>query len=228
MIPLLLFLLAIAASLFILGTARKPVRVSSLFLLIVFTSMALVSQRHLGLFAVIAPFAWLPLLGWEESSTPSAGGNHKPNPIMTGISLAFLLYSVAFLALSLPAAAARPVNLAHFPANAVDYLKSTQPPGRLFNNFNWGGYLTWTLPEYPVFVDGRSDIYGDEIILQSDRVERAAPGWQAVIQEWDIHTILVFAGSPLGEALTRTGWQLCYSDKQAEVYQDGASCGPGR
>jgi hypothetical protein len=223
------FLLAIAASLFIVGMARKPVRVSSLLLLIVFTSMALVSRRHLGLFAVVAPFAWLPLLGWEESTPVLNDGerrSHEPkrNPVMTGLSLAFLMYCLAVLALVVPVAAARPVNLAHFPARAVNYLKGAQPPGRLFNNFNWGGYLTWTLPEYPVFVDGRSDIYGDEIILQSDRVERAAPGWQAIIVQWDIHTILANAGSPLGEALTREGWQLCYSDEQAEVYQDGGPC----
>jgi hypothetical protein len=49
------FLIAIAASFFILGFAHKPARASSVLLLVVATSMALVSRRHMALFAVIAP-----------------------------------------------------------------------------------------------------------------------------------------------------------------------------
>jgi len=44
----------------------------------------------------------------------------------------------------------------HFPIAAVKFLK-TQPPADLiiFNEFWWGGYLIWTLPEAKIFLDGR-------------------------------------------------------------------------
>jgi hypothetical protein len=70
---------------------------------------------------------------------------------------------------------------------AVDFLKENHPEGRLFNSYNWGGYLLWALPEYPVFVDGRTDLYNDEIIGQWSQVVRAEEGWQEVLARWDVH-----------------------------------------
>jgi hypothetical protein len=50
-----------------------------------------------------------------------------------------------------------------FPVNAVNFVRQNHVPGPLFNNFDWGGFLTWYLPEYPVSIDGRTDLYGDEL-----------------------------------------------------------------
>lgn len=52
---------------------------------------------------------------------------------------------------------------ARYPVNAVDFLRRIPVPGPLYNNFNWGGFLAWYLPEYPVAVDGRTDLYGDDL-----------------------------------------------------------------
>ena len=35
--------------------------------------------------------------------------------------------------------------------------------GPLYNNLNWGGFLMWYMPDYPVAIDGRNDLYGDEM-----------------------------------------------------------------
>lgn len=49
------------------------------------------------------------------------------------------------------------------PVNAVNFVHQNRLPGPLYNTFDWGGFLTWYLPEYPVVVDGRTDLYGDEL-----------------------------------------------------------------
>ena len=36
----------------------------------------------------------------------------------------------------------------------------------LFNSFSWGGFLTWYLPQYPVAIDGRTDLYGPDFNIQ--------------------------------------------------------------
>jgi hypothetical protein len=33
----------------------------------------------------------------------------------------------------------------------------------MYNAFDWGGFLIWYMPDYPVAIDGRTDLYGDEI-----------------------------------------------------------------
>jgi len=76
------------------------------------------------------------------------------------------LVSVAFLGaiMRLPTSAAL-INQASraFPVKACDFIRANQLPGPLFNTYYWGGFLTWYLPEYPVSIDGRLNLYGDEI-----------------------------------------------------------------
>jgi hypothetical protein len=42
-----------------------------------------------------------------------------------------------------------------YPVAAVAYLKTHQCNGNLYNDFNYGGFLIWQLPQYPVYIDGR-------------------------------------------------------------------------
>ena len=49
-----------------------------------------------------------------------------------------------------------------YPVAAADYIREHQLPAPLFNSFPWGGFLTWYLPEYPVAIDGRTDLYGPD------------------------------------------------------------------
>jgi hypothetical protein len=50
-----------------------------------------------------------------------------------------------------------------FPVMAVNFVHQNRLPGPIYNTFDWGGFLTWYLPEYPVAVDGRTDLYGDAL-----------------------------------------------------------------
>jgi len=52
---------------------------------------------------------------------------------------------------------------ADYPVNAVNFLRHNPVPGPLYNNLTWGGFLMWYLPELPVAIDGRNDLYGDNL-----------------------------------------------------------------
>lgn len=50
-----------------------------------------------------------------------------------------------------------PIAPSRFPTRAVSFIRETRPSGKIFNHFNWGGYLIWELyPDYQVFIDGRT------------------------------------------------------------------------
>lgn len=55
---------------------------------------------------------------------------------------------------------------AEFPVDAVNYLRQHPAGGPLYNSFDWGGFLIFYLPEYPVAIDGRTDLYGDAMDAQ--------------------------------------------------------------
>ena len=88
----------------------------------------------------------------------------------------------------------------------------------MLNEYNWGGYLTWFLREYPVFVDGRTDLYGDDILGQWITVIQAGQGWQAILDKWKIRLILIEPGRPLAVVLPQAGWKMLYQDAQAIIF----------
>jgi hypothetical protein len=51
----------------------------------------------------------------------------------------------------------------NYPVDAVNYLRRNPAPGPLYNTLDWGGFLIWYMPDYPVAIDGRNDLYGDEM-----------------------------------------------------------------
>jgi hypothetical protein len=65
-----------------------------------------------------------------------------------------------------------------FPAQAAELVRERGYPGPLFNDFNWGGFLIWSLPELPVALDGRTNLHGDERTLRIGNVWAGTAGWQ--------------------------------------------------
>ena len=109
-----------------------------------------------------------------------------------------------------------------FPVRAVEWLKAnpefaTAPAGNLFNSYAWGGYLTWAYPESRVFVDGRTDLFGDEIISQWLNVVEGGDGWQDILHQWDIRVALIEPDRPAVALLVENGWREVYADSTAVI-----------
>jgi hypothetical protein len=132
-----------------------------------------------------------------------------------------LLILVVFLKVSivLPAEENMAVFRESLPVTAAEFIKSEQPEGRMFNSYDFGGYLIWSLSEYPVFIDGRADLYGDEIIFEWLSIVRGEVGWQESLHEWGVGFVIVEPDMPLVERLEEEGWELIYADEVAVVYQ---------
>jgi hypothetical protein len=64
-----------------------------------------------------------------------------------------------------------------FPVAAVEYVKRERLMGPLYNDWNWGGFLTWTLPDIPVYVDSRTNLPGDATLERSIALWSGAADW---------------------------------------------------
>jgi hypothetical protein len=108
---------------------------------------------------------------------------------------------------------------AAFPQAAVTFLREHRPPGTLFNDYNWGGYLIWKLyPGERVFIDGRADLYGDEFLGEYAAADNLTGEWQTPLNRWQIAIILVPPESALANGLLVAGaWRLLFRDKQAAI-----------
>lgn len=103
-----------------------------------------------------------------------------------------------------------------YPANACAFVESERFPAhlRLLNNFEIGGYLMWRLPQEPVFVDGRLDVYvgrtfDDMLVLARDH---GSPAWAALVKRYDFDCVITTSGRQARTFAADPQWQLVYSD----------------
>ena len=64
-----------------------------------------------------------------------------------------------------------------YPVDAANFLRRTPLPGPLYNSFDFGGFLTFYLPTYPVSIDGRTDLYGAAMNERYMKTENADPSY---------------------------------------------------
>ena len=105
----------------------------------------------------------------------------------------------------------------------VNFLTQNQIKGKIFNYYNWGGYLIWRYPSEKVFIDGRMVSWQEPItgylpFAHYDQMMQAdTKGIEEFFkQQFDYallpnHTLL---GDNL---LNKYGWRIIYQDKLSVV-----------
>ena len=77
---------------------------------------------------------------------------------------------------------------------AADYVTARGGSGRVFSRFEWGEYLTWLLgPRFPVFMDGRIEIFPDEVWVQYSTVTVGRVQWHQVLSRYSVDYLLLDA-----------------------------------
>jgi hypothetical protein len=212
------YLLIFAASLLAaitLGLGRRPLGPSELLWALVLALMGLQSVRHIALFGIVV----VPLIGARlQAELPTLRRTlanwKRPRLLLVLWSLA----AIVALGVILPANAAGTLQLgrepstATYPVGAVDYLQTHDVAGNLFNSYAWGGYLIDHLyPDRPVFIDGRTDVYGN-FMQRYEQVIGLQPGWRDVLNQYDVGVVLVEKDSALAGALADDpGWHEAYT-----------------
>jgi len=79
--------------------------------------------------------------------------------------------------------------------------------------------LLWNLPEYPVFIDGRTDLYDDELVDEWLSVVRAQDGWNRVLENYDVDLVLIEPDTPLARVLREnSSWSVLHDDSVSVLY----------
>jgi hypothetical protein len=108
---------------------------------------------------------------------------------------------------------------ATFPARAAEFVAEKGYPGPLFNDFNWGGYLIWGLPDLPVALDGRTNLHGDERILSIEKCWFGSPGWKDNPDLAAANVVIADVQTPLASLLLGDErFTRVYDDDVARVF----------
>ncbi|MBC7222789.1 MAG: hypothetical protein H5T59_00680 [Anaerolineae bacterium] len=191
-----------------------------------FSALALTAGRNVALFAVVAA----PILAEHGTAALKPALGRFSEASGRGARLVAANWGIALLLAAAVAARAwtGPLDASvvaeehgsRFPVQAAEAILRERPPGPLFNSYNWGGYLLWRLyPAYRVYVDGRTDLYGDEVLEEYLRVTRLEPEWEAILERRGIRLVVVERAEPLANRLREEpGWALLYGDEMASVF----------
>ena len=173
-------------------------------LVAVLLGLAATSRRHVVLFVV----ASLPVLaGALQALVARASGAHQgraaslaarsrrmreieaaPSVHLLGLCAGAVI-AVALLGGLLPRG---PMSGGPgFPDETLSTLRGAPGDARVFAQYRWGGYLLWHLPDRPVFIDGRLDVYPRDVYEQYLDVAHLRPGWRAALDQHDVRYVLV-------------------------------------
>ena len=211
--PLVWMLLA---TLVVIGWSGRRLDASDAAVLVVFAYISFLARRNVGLFALVcAPVlsrhatALIGQYRWGQRRL-SNGSPILNWIIVVVIGLAALLKMWVPLAPTLQQQAEAKI----LPVDAANWIAQQQPVGPMFNSYNWGGYLLWRLwPQYPVYTDGRTDLYDNAFLQEYLTVLTGSADTPTLFDERGIKLVVV-------EQESRLAAQLLESDDWQEVYRD--------
>jgi hypothetical protein len=220
-------------------------RFADVFLILGWMHLALITRRNLPIFALAAS----PLVARAVVAAIDAARDTHLTSWIGGAASWFRTNSATFeqtdrlwrlhlasvvplLAVGALLLAPKPVSAkftstfdpSYFPEGAIPAMQSPETH-RVFAIDQWGDYLIYRLyPSKRVFVDGRSDFYGDKFNLRYLDILDVKYGWEKTLDQYDIDTVMLSPASPLATTLKISrDWRVAYDDGIAVVFHRAAA-----
>jgi len=218
----------------------KHKRFGELILLAGWAHLALIAGRNIPIFVIVAaPITaaalvellnslqkarlarWIPWLAEEfESISAEIGPMERPWRIHAVCAAALVV--VAF-GMSLPSAGIKlkpEYDVNSYPAHALSVLGDSSH--RIFTHDEWGDYLIYRLSPQgtKVFVDGRSDFYGEKLEMEYVGLMDVKYDWKEKLAKYDVDTVLLPVNAALASAMKESSrWHVVYDDGLAIVFR---------
>ena len=197
-----------------------------IFLITAFAGLAIYSSRMLPIFALISVPITAPLVNnWLKEEFSERNPVNKLDERITPLSKSsngFVWLIAIFILVTYLFRIGVPIDLKgkgnvfdpkFFPVDAVTWLETHPQSGHMLNEFDWGGYILLKLwPQYQIFMDGHTHIYGEALTREYEQVITLEDGWQDVLTKYDIQWAIVRADSRIAGALEDKGWATLYKD----------------
>lgn len=110
------------------------------------------------------------------------------------------------------------------PPGITTALRGIAAPGdRLFNPQPWGSWFEFALPDLPVAIDSRIEVFPPEVWTEFGAVTGGVEGWQDVLDRWAVTIVVVPADDhEFAQRLRDAGWRASFEDEDGIVFVHGS------
>ncbi len=220
------------AGLVVVGFLLKQKRVTEALWLLFLAHSAFISVRHAPIYAAVAgPLIAVQLTGWWRAWTDGLKKSslfHILRRVEEDLGPTFRRNSIwpAALVLALATVHApiqwpRDFPSEGFPTAMVHRNAGLLQAGRLLTTDQWGDYIIYSFyPRQKVFIDGRSDFYGETLGNQYLHLLLGANDWQSIVREHGFELALLPANWPLASLLKLDpDWQVIEGDNRSILFR---------
>jgi hypothetical protein len=105
------------------------------------------------------------------------------------------------------------------PPGITAALRETATAGdRLFNPQPWGSWFEFSLPDLPVAIDSRIELFPAATWERYENIVAGGDGWAAQLDDWGVTMIVVGAKeTAMADRLALAGWRSVYADMDGSV-----------
>jgi hypothetical protein len=105
------------------------------------------------------------------------------------------------------------------PPGVTAALRDLAKPGdRILNPQPWGSWFELVLPDNPVAIDSRIELFAPDVWTDYDVIRSGGPGWQAALARW--HPAFIVLGhdeAAFAGRLAAEGWRTAYTDGDGSI-----------
>jgi len=180
------------------------------------TFAVVASLNHLR-FLLFAAIILVPILAPRlRLFAPYDANKDKP-----WLNLAITAAIVAIIAGSYPSAAELQNRIdGQFPHEALRFMQQRRITGRLFNWYDFGGYIEFYAPTIKTFADGRTDIFVYSGVLDDYLKINTIEEPLELLDKYQIDYVLFPVNKHLTYVLDHSAaWRTIYEDKVVKLYQ---------
>jgi hypothetical protein len=229
-VPGLLFFASVLGVVALIARRGRAVTWPTLAWLATFFVIGVVAQRGLAWWPIAAAVAVTGMLrataGAPAGPIARPGSGRPDLPAIRRVNVVVAGMLILAGVLLLPAW--RPVDtvtrvpagvLTHAPSGVTSALRDAARPGdRVFNPQAWGSWFEYALPDLPIAVDSRIEVFSPETWEGYARVLAGVEGWQAQLTAWDV-AFVVLAGPDTADQgrFEAAGWRVLHADADGVV-----------
>jgi tetratricopeptide (TPR) repeat protein len=185
-------------------------------------AMAATSRRFAPLAALLASPVIAQGLAWgleraRERAPVLRAPACEAAALVAALLAALVLWRDVRLA---PGLFERWTQASYYPDAGLRYLRAAVAPQRLFNQYNWGGFILLHAPEIRVFIDGRANtVYDDAVYRDYNAIAAATKGAESLLARYGVDVVFVPTEGRLAQWLARSGsgWRVVYADRLAAI-----------